>query len=323
MAKRYVNQLVEKEAVDEVFLVNEKQMRANRTGNLYLQVRLADRTGSLTGMMWNANDKVAESFAGGDYVRVQGTSQFYNGQLQMILTRIQQVPAEQIDPTDFIVLGAVELDRLVATLEARIAAVRNVHLRALGESFLEDQGFVQRLRTAPAGIKNHHAYRGGLLEHIVSVVGMADRVADHYPRLDRDLLMMGAVLHDLGKLEELVYERELGYSEAGQLLGHVVIGVRMLDERMLEARLRTGQAFPDSLANQLRHLVLSHHGEYEFGSPKLPMMPEALALHLIDNLDAKLHHFFQLIDEDPNPDSVWTSYQPGLGRKIYKSPGTV
>ena len=143
-------------------------------------------------------------------------------------------------------------------------------------------------------------------------------MADKYSRLDRDLLVMGAFLHDLGKLEELTYERELGYSESGQLLGHVVLGVRMLDERLAEVASKHGEPVPERIADLLRHLILSHHGEYEFGSPKLPMFPEAVALHLIDNLDAKLHHYFQLIDEDPSVDGPWTAYQPALGRKIYK-----
>lgn len=318
MSKRFVNQLVDKEAIDEVFLVNEKQLRANRNGNLYLQVRLADRTGSVTGMLWNANEKAAESFSGGDYVRAQGTCQLYNGQLQLILTKLNSVPSASVDPSDFVVLGSAELDRMIQQLQDRIGQIRNVHLRSLGLVILADPDLVASFKIAPAGIKNHHAYRGGLLEHVLSVLTMADRVADHYPRLDRDLLIMGALLHDLGKLKELVYERELGYSDAGQLIGHVVMGVQMLDGWIRELETKSGESFPDTLGNLLRHLVLSHHGEYEFGSPKLPMLPEALALHLVDHLDAKLHHFFQLIDEDPTPDSPWTGYQAGIGRKIYK-----
>lgn len=318
MTKRFVNQLVDKEAIDDIFLVNEKSLRANRNGNLYLQVRLADRTGSVTGMLWNANEKLAEGFSGGDYVRVQGTSQLYNGQLQLIVTKIQAVSAESVDPADFVVLGSVELDRMIEQLQQRVAQIRNVHLRILGQTILADPALVSAFKAAPAGIKNHHAYRGGLLEHVLSVLTMADRVADHYPRLDRDLLIMGALLHDLGKLKELVFERELGYSDAGQLIGHVVMGVQMLDGWIQEVQTKSGEAYPETLGNLLRHLILSHHGEYEFGSPKLPMLPEALALHLVDHLDAKLHHFFQLIDEDPTPDSPWTGYQAGIGRKIYK-----
>lgn len=318
MAKRFVNELVEKETVDEVFLVNEKQLRANRAGSLYLQLRLADRTGSFTAMMWNANERIADGFSGGDYVRVQGTTQFYNGQLQMILTRVQPVAREHLDPADFVVLGSDAIDRLVESLASRLDGLRNVHLRRVASAFMSDEAWVRKLRQAPAGIKNHHAYRGGLIEHIVSVVDLADRMADKYSRLDRDLLVMGAFLHDLGKLEELTYERELGYSESGQLLGHVVLGVRMLDERLAEVAAKHEEPVPERIADLLRHLILSHHGEYEFGSPKLPMFPEAVALHLIDNLDAKLHHYFQLIDEDPSVDGPWTAYQPALGRKIYK-----
>ncbi|MCA9105467.1 MAG: HD domain-containing protein [Planctomycetales bacterium] len=323
MGKRFVNELADKDAIDEVFLLNEKQLRANRNGNLYLQVRLADRTGSLTGMLWNASERVAEGINGGDYVRVQGTTQLYNGQLQLILNRIQSVAAEEVDSSDFVVLGPAELQRMIDSLGERIGQIRNVHLRALGQVILSDESLVADFRTAPAGIKNHHAYRGGLLEHVLSVLTLADRIADHYPRLDRDLLIMGALLHDLGKLKELTFERELGYSDAGQLLGHVVMGVQMLDGWIRQLEAKAGEPFPDELGNWLRHLILSHHGEYEYGSPKLPMLPEALALHLADHLDAKLHHFFQLIDEDPTADSAWTAYQPGIGRKVYKKTGVV
>ena len=321
MSKRFVNQLVERENVDEIFLVIEKQLRANRSGNLYLQLRLADRTGSLTAMMWNANERVSQSFESGDYLRVQGASQFYNGQLQLILTKVFSVDPGTVDESDFVVLGPSEVESLFGGLSDRLRRLENAHLRSLAEAFLMDEILVERFLKAPAGIKNHHAFQGGLLQHVVSLMGVADRVADQYPRLNRDLLVLGVLFHDLGKVDELSYERDMSYTTAGQLLGHVMLGVEILEKKLRQAEGLSGEPFPESLAYHLKHLILSHHGEYEYGSPKLPMTPEAMALHLIDNLDAKLHQFFQLIDEDANAESPWTTYQPSLGRKILKSSG--
>jgi 3'-5' exoribonuclease len=171
---------------------------------------------------------------------------------------------------------------------------------------------------APAAIKNHHAYQGGLLEHVVSLMQLCKVVAGRYPNLQRDLLIVGALVHDIGKVRELCYERHLGYTDEGQLIGHVVMGVEILDELIAESDRLSGEAFPRDLAAQLKHMIVSHHGQYEFGSPKVPMTLEAMTLHLLDNLDAKLDHFSQLIREDVNTDSHWTIYHPTLGRKLFK-----
>jgi 3'-5' exoribonuclease len=183
---------------------------------------------------------------------------------------------------------------------------------------LTDESLMAKLRSAPAGVKNHHAFRGGLLQHVASLLKTAEFVATHYPMLDRDLLIMGVFLHDLGKTQELTYEPDLGYTDAGQLLGHMVLAVSMLDEKIRRTETLSGEGFPESLAVHLKHLIISHHGQYEFGSPKLPMSREAIALHFIDDLDAKLHLFDQLIEEDVNSESAWTIYHSQLGRKIYK-----
>ncbi|MEC7109524.1 MAG: OB-fold nucleic acid binding domain-containing protein, partial [Planctomycetota bacterium] len=258
MSKRFVNQLVERENVDEIFLVIEKQLRANRSGNLYLQLRLADRTGSLTAMMWNANERVSQSFESGDYLRVQGASQFYNGQLQLILTKVFSVDPGTVDESDFVVLGPSEVETLFGGLSDRLRRLENAHLRSLAEAFLMDEILVERFLKAPAGIKNHHAFQGGLLQHVVSLMGVADRVADQYPRLNRDLLVLGVLFHDLGKVDELSYERDMSYTTAGQLLGHVMLGVEILEKKLRQAEGLSGEPFPESLAYHLKHLILSH-----------------------------------------------------------------
>ncbi|QDU95522.1 3'-5' exoribonuclease YhaM family protein [Lignipirellula cremea] len=318
MVRRFINQLGEREAVDEVFLVAEKQLRANRNGNLYLQMRLSDKSGSLTAMLWNATDQIYSRFDNGDYLRVQGTVQLYNGAMQMIVNKFEQEPTSEIDEADFITLAAAQVDRLASRVGEMLRSMQNLSLRNLAECFLMDDSFMSRFTKAPAGVKNHHAYHGGLLEHVASLMELVTLVAPRYPELDPDLLLMGAFLHDLGKIDELTYERDLGYSDEGQLIGHLVIGVELLNGKIREAENLAGEPFPRPLALHLKHLIVSHHGEYAFGSPKLPMSLEAVALHHLDNLDAKIHSLGQIIRDDANTDSNWTPYQAALGRKLYK-----
>jgi 3'-5' exoribonuclease len=316
--RRYINQLAERENIDQVFLVADKQLRANRNGNLYLQLRLTDKTGSLTGMLWNANDSVFNSVQTGNYLRVAGTTQIYNGQLQMIVTRIEPSDPRHVDEQDFVAVSSEEVDRLAKRMTELLRTIRNVHLRNLADCFLSDDAFLRKFMTAPAGVKNHHAYRGGLLAHVVSLMEVSRVVAPLYPELDADLLLMGAFLHDAGKIDELVYDRELGYSDEGQLIGHVIMVLGTLEDKVAESERLSGEKFPAELLLRLKHLIVSHHGEYEFGSPKLPMTLEAIALHLLDNLDAKLYSVSQLLKEDAGGDSAWTSYNQALGRKFFK-----
>jgi 3'-5' exoribonuclease len=319
MSRRFISQLCEHESVDEVFLASEKQLRTNRNGNLYLQVRLADRSGSITGMLWNANEGVYGSIDNGDFVRVRGTTQLYNGTLQLIVNKIDRENTHKVNESDFVTLSSGEIDGLVRQLSERLRGMRNYPLRNLAECFLMDESFMAKFTTAPAGVKNHHAYRGGLLQHVMSLMKLVALVATNYTDLDPDMLTMGAFLHDIGKIDELTYERELGYSDAGQLMGHVVLGVGIVEEKIRATEKLTGEPFSETLKLRLLHMILSHHGEYEFGSPKLPMTLEAIALHYLDNLDAKIHSLGQLIRDDVNSESAWTPYQAAIGRKIFKT----
>lgn len=318
MPRRYINQLAERDQVNEVFLIADKQLRANRQGNLYLQLRLSDKTGQLTGMLWNATENIAGLVESGQYARVTGTVQLYNSQLQMIVTKVERVAAELVDEADFTTLQSADVDRLAGKLAELLRGIRNVHLRNLAECFLADETFMEKFSTAPAGVKNHHAYRGGLIEHVVSLMELCASVAPHYPELDGELLRMGAFLHDAGKIDELTYDKELAYSDEGQLIGHVVMAVGLIENKVREAEKLSGEAIPRELVLRLQHMVVSHHGEYAFGSPKLPMTMEAIALHFLDNLDAKMHNVKLLLQEDTGSDSHWTSYHAPLGRKFFK-----
>ncbi len=316
--RRAISTLSDRAQLDQVFLLADKQLRANRNGNLYLQLRLTDKTGSLTGMLWNADDRLFNSVASGNYLRVQGTTQIYNGQLQMIVTRIEPADPRSVDEADFAAVSSEEIERHAQRLAELLRGVQNIQLRNLAECFLADEEFMGKFTTAPAGIKNHHAYKGGLLAHVVSLMEVCRVVAPLYPELDGDLLLLGAFLHDASKIDELVYDREMGYSDEGQLIGHIVMAVGLVESKAAEAEKLSGEKFPRELLLRLKHLIISHHGEYEFGSPKLPMTLEAIALHLLDNLDAKLYSVAQILKEDVGSDSNWTSYNQSLGRKFFK-----
>ena len=316
--RRYVNQFGHQETVSQVFLVADKQLRPNRNGNLYLQMELSDRTGTISTRMWNASEAVYRSFENGDYVNVEGTTQLFQGAMQLIATRISRVDASQVVEDDFSPLPAVEVDKLAVRLDEMVRTITNPHLRNLAECFLMDRALMDKLLRAPAGVKNHHAYYGGLLQHIVSLMEVVMRIAPCYPQIDRDLLLTGAMLHDIGKIDELGYDRELTYTDEGQLIGHLVMAVGMLDRKIVEAEKLSGEPFPAETALRLKHMIVSHHGEYEFGSPKLPMTIEAVALYCLDNLDAKVFSCEQQLRDDPNINSPWTNYNQNLGRKLFK-----
>jgi 3'-5' exoribonuclease len=268
--------------------------------------------------MWNATDADYRSFEDGDFVHVEGATQLYQGAIQFIANSICKARDEEIDYADFMPLSPQAIDRLAGRLAELLRTVSDPALRNLIECFLADEEFMGRFARCPAGVKNHHAYPGGLLEHVVNLMEVITRIAACYPALDQDLMLVGALIHDMGKLQELNYDKSFTYTDEGQLIGHVVIGVGMLEQKIHEAQQLSGEEFPAETALRLKHMIVSHHGEYEFGSPKLPMTLEAIALHHLDNLDAKLHSFQQLMRDDANVDSSWTAYHQSLSRKLYK-----
>jgi len=322
MTRQFVNEFGHKDAVDEVFVASDKQLRPNRNGNLYLQVELSDRTGAIAARMWNANESVYKSFNNGDYVRVEGTAQMFQGAMQLIATRLTRVEPDEVNEDDFTPIPQVEVDKLVLRLGEMLRDMNDPHLRNLAECFLLDEAFMAKFTRAPAGIKNHHAYQGGLLQHVVGLMEVVSRVSTCYPQIDRDLLLCGAFLHDIGKIDELGYDREMVYTDEGQLIGHVVMAVGMLEQKVREAEKLAGEPIPDETVLRIKHMLVSHHGEYEFGSPKLPMTLEAVALCFLDNLDAKINSFDLLMSEDPNIDSAWTHYHPNISRKLFKGKPT-
>lgn len=319
MARQYVHQLRDNEKVEEIYRLSDKQVRSNKNGNLYLQFHLSDRTGVIGCRLWNVDATFAEQFDNGDYVLVEGTTQRFQKALQMIVKKMTKIDPDRIgDPTEFERSDNIDVEARMSCLRELLQTLTDPNLRNLADCFLLDETFWDRFRRAPAGVKLHHACPGGLLEHTTRMMEHARKVAELYPILNRDLLLFGAFLHDIGKTAELSYDGEMFYTDAGQMLGHSLLGIEILNEKIAEAEKLLGEPFHAETAMLLKHLLISHHGTYENQSTKLPMTLEAVALHLIDTMDSKLAEFRKYMLEDPNIGGVWTNYIPGIDRKLYK-----
>lgn len=319
MSRRLITELQPQEQIDQIFRAADKQLRANRQGGKYILLKLSDRSGVLTGMMWNAEDSVFETFDRGDFIRCKGRLQLYNGNLQMIVTDISRAAAHEVDAADYARFDAPRAEGLAVRLQDLLGSISDPYLHAVGQAFLADESFMSRLKQSAAAVSNHHAYPGGLLQHTIDLMELAQWVGPRYPQLDTEALMLGAFLHDLGKIEELTGGEETTYSDRGQLVGHIVIGVQMLAEKLAIVEEQLGADFPQVVRWKLEHLILSHHGQLEYGSPKVPLTLEAIVLHHLDNLDAKIASATSIIQSDVGTDGHWTNYNPGLGRKLWKS----
>jgi 3'-5' exoribonuclease len=282
MKEPYISDLAryEDQVITGFFAVASKQVRSKRDGSRYFALTLADRTGQTEARMWETAE--ADEFAAGDIIKVRGQVCRYKETLQLNIERIRKAGPGEFDLSDYVPHTDRNIEELWAELNGYVESFTDPHLKALLRSFLDDPEIAAALREAPAAKSMHHAWIGGLLEHIVSLLGIADLAAKHY-RVHRDLLLTGVVLHDIGKLQELRWGTSFDYSIEGQLLGHITIGIALIDRKIAGL-----PDFPRGLRVLVEHLVLSHHGKYEFGSPKLPMVPEAVLLHYLDDMDAKM-----------------------------------
>jgi 3'-5' exoribonuclease len=321
MPRRLITELPPQCQIDQTFLATHKQLRPNRNGQLYIQVELADKSGMITGRLWNASDDDFGGFEDGDYVRVEGHTQLYSGSLQLIIASIERADPRTIDESEFLVLSKHDLVSLEAELNAILATITSAPLKALADELLADGPLMEAFRRTPAGVKHHHAYAGGLLDHVVNLLRLADRVAPLYPALDRNLLLVGVLVHDIGKTQELESRQGFSYTDVGQLLGHVLLGLEIVDAKIRAIEARTGQRFEPEAAVRVKHMIASHHGQYEFGSPKLPMTLEAMALHHLDHLDAKMAGTIQLLQNEATAEDGWTQYQQSQGRKFFRGRG--
>jgi len=321
MKRRFVSDLADGDEVDEAFIVREASLQTTRTGSLYVKGTLADRTGSIHFRRWDAREETINLYPAGGYVRVSGRVDTYpprTGKRQIVASRERPIPGDEVDPADFEAASACDPDALAGELDRQIASVADGPIRALLEAiFVRDAELRERFLTSPAATDYHHPFRSGLAEHTVAVTRAGIAYAEMSDRVDRDLLVAGCLLHDLGKIEELVGGAAPEYTEAGRLAGHIVLAA-MLVERKIRELEAAGTKFPETVRLAILHLVLSHHGTKEFGSPVLPATPEAFAVHHLDNLDAKVEASHRQIETDAGQDEAFSEYSRMLGVRLYK-----
>jgi 3'-5' exoribonuclease len=313
MKSPYVSELEANQTITGSFLVHHKDIRQKKSGEPYLSLTLADRTGLVDAKMWDNASEALDIFNRDDFVRVKGLLQIFQNRPQLTIHKIAPLKDSEVDFADYFPASKRDRDEMFLELRMWIASMTNPHLKGLLEAIFADEAVALAYRTAPAAKTVHHAWLGGLIEHVLSLCNLAKFTAGHYPGIDFDLLLAGVMLHDLGKITELTYARGFGYSTEGQLLGHIVIGMRMVDEK-----LRQMPDFPAPLRDLLMHMILSHHGEMEFGSPKIPMFAEALLLHQLDNLDSKMECVRGALEKDRMVEGVWTGYVQPLDRSLLK-----
>lgn len=307
-----VRDLKANELSTAVFLVQSKEVRQKRTGEPYLSLLLADRTGEIDAKMWDNVAEVMDTFDRDDFIKVKALMQLYNNRPQLTIHKLRRMSDPEVDFADFFPASDRDPEEMWTELRGIVSALANPLIRDILNAFLDDPDIATRFKIAPAAKTIHHAYRSGLLEHVLSVANLAKLTAPHYAvryHVDLDLVIAGAVLHDIGKIYELTYDRGFGYSAEGQLIGHISIAVRMLTEK-----LRAFPNFPVELRNLIEHMILSHHGLLEYGSPKVPIFPEALLLHYLDDLDSKMECMRVLTEQDPQAEGFFTRYSNSMER---------
>jgi 3'-5' exoribonuclease len=305
------------QSLDGFYLVKSKRSAKTKADKTYLNIDLQDRTGIINAKVWEDAEACDELFQRGDVIKIRADVDEFRGRLQLKLKKLRAVDnsdAEDFSLDDLIPSTEKNPDAMLEYLIERIAEMKNPHLKALLELFFQDEEFLARLKKSAAARNIHHAFRGGLLEHVHSMTRIAMFLSEQiYPDLDQDLILAGTLLHDLGKMDELDSEMEVSYTDEGYLLGHIYLSARMMEEKVKDI-----PDFPEELRLHLLHIILSHHGEHEWGSPVLPATPEAMLIHHIDNLDAKVNMVKEAIASDRNLDETFTEYHSALQRHLYK-----
>lgn len=310
---RYISELREGETISVTYLCKQKQMLKTKAGKNYCSLTLQDKTGILDAKIWEMSNAI-ENFEAMDFIHVEGQVTLFQGSLQLNVRRVRRAQEGEYDPVDYIPTSKRDIKEMFGELLTYVNSIQNPYLSKLAKSFfVEDKEFQKKFMYHSAAKSVHHSFMGGLVEHTLGVVKLCDYLATNYPFINRDILLTGALFHDLGKVEELSDFPENDYTDDGQLLGHIFIGAEKLGERI-----RTIPGFPHKLSAQLRHCILAHHGELEYGSPKKPATAEALALSYADNTDAKLQTVREIL-EGGDEKAEWLGYNRFFESNIRRS----
>jgi 3'-5' exoribonuclease len=305
--------LKEGDWVEEVYLVTGKQVSTAKNGVTYLSLKLSDKTGEIDGKLWDNADEVAGRFEREDFVRVKGMAANYQGAMQIKMKTLDRVDDSKVDLSNFIQTSPRNIEEMVKELKAVADGMSNVYLKQLLNAFLNDKPFMEIFRRTPAAKTLHHNYLGGLLEHVVELIALAGDVSRHFPSVDRNLLTAGCFLHDIGKVRELAVRKSIEYTTEGKLLGHISLGYEMVADKI-----KAINGFPAELAMVIKHIMLSHHGEYEFGSPKRPKIQEAIIINYLDDLSAKINNFQSTLKKESIAEGEWTNFSKMHDRYLYR-----
>ncbi|TWT40425.1 3'-5' exoribonuclease YhaM [Phycisphaerae bacterium RAS1] len=303
---------------DEIYRVAQKDLRTTNNGSLYIHVVMADATGQLLGRMWNASQEIYDAMPEGGLLHFRGRVENYKGARQFIVDGLRAVEPGEVQAADFLPATREDVEAMWARVKEILRTVQHRDLLALLARFVNDTDFARAFQTSPAAVSMHHARVGGLLEHTRNLLELALVVTPRYPGVSRDLVLAGIFLHDAGKVRELAYETNFSYTDEGQLIGHISIALLWIREKAAEVEKESGRPFPREVEMALGHIILAHHGKYEFGSPRLPATAEAIMVHYLDNLDAKLSMIFEAIEGDNDPKTRWTDYVKALETRVFK-----
>lgn len=314
MTKRiYIKDIDVANRINDLFLVTDKNLAVSQKGMPYLSLRLRDKTGTMEARVWENADEINKLFQAGDVIEIRARAVSFRNTIQLAVSHIRKIDDSQIEPADYSPTTDYDIDDMFETLTQLTETITSPHLKALLHEIFSDEDILFAFKRAPAAKGMHHSYIGGLLEHTLSVTRLLDITAEHYKNIQRDLLLTGGILHDIGKIYELSFQKIIDYTDEGRLVGHIILGLELVNRKIANI-----EGFPVQLALELRHILLSHHGVLEYGSPKRPKTLEALIVNMIDDMDAKVNAFREFIDSSNDDDSNWTPYHRLFERFIYK-----
>lgn len=319
---QFVKDLKDKDSISSPFLIKFSALAVGKTGKPFMNLVLMDKTGEVEARLWEDADRYVGQAVRDAFVAIEGRCQLYQGRRQVVISKLQILREDEIDLKEYLAESDTNPDLLYEQLLSSVSSLQDPYYKALAEAVLKDDlDIVDRIKRAPAAKSVHHAYKGGLLEHVVSITGVLDQIARHYGKyLDRDLLLLGGFFHDIGKLWELTYDRVTDYTTEGKLIGHLVMGVELVDRKIRELESQPGRLpglFPEEKKLLVKHLILAHHGQLEYGSPKRPKCLEALVVHMIDDLDSKVNAIRCFIEKDETP-GRWTGLNRQYERYFFK-----
>jgi 3'-5' exoribonuclease len=316
MAHVFINQIQPGQQVNDIYLISQPVLRSTARGDLYIAMYVSDKTGKLNCRVWQATEELFNSLPKEGFVQIKGRSELYQNTLQIVADQLMSVSAEKVKVDDYLPRTEKNIQQMFEEIIQILAVIKNPFIKALVDEFLKDKELMKKFCTAPAATQNHHSYIGGLLEHTHSMLSVAKAIMPYYPQLQSDLVLAGIFLHDMGKTEELSYDMAFSYTDSGQLIGHIVQTTIMVNDKLTNLK-QAGVEVDKQVLDSIMHIIISHHGQYEFGSPKLPMTAEAFLVSLLDNIDAKINQVTERIENEPG-ETNWTAYVKTLEAKLYR-----